>query len=209
MSFDPTRFSPASVVDTCAVWNMLSSQRLNSAAIRANLHFCITPVVLYECLSKQRQSPSVEKTELMDRLRHERSVGRFPVHECSLDDLLAVSAKAPGRLGAGELSCMATAYGIRSIAFMTDERLAFRHAEGVLGLSVETTPRLYGYLHYKKHLVDSDHRLVIAEHEKFEKRPLTRFLQEAYEEALRCTLMIAGPQPSASARDDGTVEGEQ
>jgi predicted nucleic acid-binding protein len=208
MSFDPSRFSSASVVDTCAVWNMLSSQRLNGAAIRANLHFCITPVVLYECLSKHRPTASAEQSELMTRLRHERSIGRFPVQGCSLDDLLAVSAKAPGRLGAGELSCMATAYGIRSIAFMTDERLAFRHAEGALGLSVETTPRLYGYLHFKKHLVDSDHRLVIAEHEKFEKRPLTKFLQEAYEEAMRCTLMIAALPPSESGQSDGTEEGK-
>jgi hypothetical protein len=101
---------------------------------------------------------------------------------------------------------MAAAYGIRSIAFMTDERLAFRHAEGVLGLSVETTPRLYGYLHFKKLLVDSDHRLVITEHEKFEKRPLSRFLQEAYEEAMRCTLMVAPPPPSASAPSDDSDE---
>lgn len=54
MNFDPARFSIASVVDTCSVWNMLSSLRLNQAAIQAKLHFCIAPVVLYECLHKPR-----------------------------------------------------------------------------------------------------------------------------------------------------------
>jgi predicted nucleic acid-binding protein len=175
---------------------MLSSQRLNKAAINANLHFCITPVVLYECLSKPRKSVSLEQSELMDRLRNERGAGRFRVQGCSLSDLLAISSNAPGRLGAGELSCMAAAYGVRSIAFMTDERLAVRHAEQVLGLPVETTPRLYGYLHFHKHLNDSDHHEVVIEHERFERRPLTKFLQETYEEAMRCRLMVAAPAAS-------------
>lgn len=60
MNFDPARFSIASVVDTCSVWNMLSSLRLNQAAIQAKLHFCITPVVLYECLHKPRPNITPE-----------------------------------------------------------------------------------------------------------------------------------------------------
>ena len=68
MSFDPARFAVVSVVDTCAVWNMLSSLRLNEAAIQAKLHFCITPVVLYECLHKPRPNVTPEQQELMNRL---------------------------------------------------------------------------------------------------------------------------------------------
>ncbi|RUL78955.1 hypothetical protein [Dyella choica] len=206
MNFDPSRFSPMSVADSCAVWNMLSSQRLNRAAVGANLHFCITPAVLYECLFKPRKNISQEQTELMGQLRTERDAGRFPVQGCSLDDLLAVLSKIPKGLGAGELSCIATAYGIRSIAFMTDERLARREAEGKLGLSVETTPRLYGYLHYHKHLNDGDHNAVIAEHEKFERRPLTKFFQDTYEEAMRCRLMVATTNADASGQSEGIGE---
>lgn len=109
MSFDPSRFSTASVVDTCAVWNILSSLRINQAAIQAKLHFCITPVVLYECLHKPRPFITPEQNILMDRLRKNRAEGRFTIQECSLDDLLAVSEKAPGKLGSGELSCRAIA----------------------------------------------------------------------------------------------------
>lgn len=146
MSYDPARFAPVSVVDTCAIWNMLSSLRINQAAIQAKLQFCVTPVVLYECLQKPRPNITTEQQTLISRLRNECAAGRFPVQECSLDDLLAISSKAPGRLGSGELSCIATAYRIRSIAVMTDEKLARNYAKDRLGLQVETTPRLYGYL---------------------------------------------------------------
>jgi hypothetical protein len=189
MSFDPAHFSRASVVDTCAVWNMLSSQRLNQAAIQAKLDFCITPVVLYECLKKPRPSNTEEQEQIMTRLRRERAAGRFPIQECSLEDLVAISAKAPGKLGSGELSCIATAYRIRSIAVMTDEKLARRYAQDTLGLHVETTPRLYGYLHYHLHLGEADHDHVIAEHERFERRPLTAFFKQTFDDAMRCRLM--------------------
>lgn len=189
MSFDPSRFSTASVVDTCAVWNILSSLRINQAAIQAKLHFCITPVVLYECLHKPRPFITPEQNILMDRLRKNRAEGRFTIQECSLDDLLAVSEKAPGKLGSGELSCLAAAYRIRSIAVMTDEKLARKYAQSKLGLLVETTPRLYGYLHYHMHLGGADHDDIIREHERFEKRPLTKFFHQTFEEAMRCRLM--------------------
>ncbi|OUM07805.1 hypothetical protein BW686_09440 [Pseudomonas syringae] len=189
MSFDPSRFSSTSVVDTCSVWSMLSSKRLFQAAILAKRHFCVTPSVLYECLQKPRSAITEEQAELMSRLRHAQSTGVFQVQACSLEDLLTVSAAAPGRLGSGEMSCLAVAYSIRSIAFMTEERLAKKYATKKLGLNVESTPRLYGYLHYHRHLGDSDHTNVIAEHENFERRPLTEFFNKAYDEAMRCRMM--------------------
>ncbi|KPC54570.1 hypothetical protein [Amantichitinum ursilacus] len=191
MSFDPAKFATVSVVDTCAVWNMLSSLRLNEAAAQAKLHFCITPVVLYECLQRPRPNVTPEQKVLMDRLISNRERGRFPIQECSLDDLLAISEKAPGKLGSGELSCIATAYGIRSIAVMTDEKLARTYAQNVLGLPIETTPRLYGYLHFHMRLGHADHAEVIKEHERFESRPLTAFFNQTFDEAMRCRLMLA------------------
>lgn len=195
MSFDPARFAVASVVDTCAVWNMLSSLRLNQATIQAKLNFCITPVVLYECLHKPRPCITPEQQVLIDRLKSNLEKGRFPVQECSLDDLLTISEKAPGKLGSGELSCIATAYRIRSIAVMTDEKLARKYAQENLGLLVETTPRLYGYLHFHMHLGGSDHDEVIKEHEHFERRPLTQFFNETFNEAIRCRLMVNMSRP--------------
>lgn len=189
MALDPRSFPDVSVVDTCAVWNLLSSQRLHQASVQARRHFCITTMVLYECLQKPRSSITPEKQQLTDRLHAARSNGRFDVHECDLDDLISISAHAPRGLGSGEMSCIAIAYRMQSIAFMTDEKQARRFAENKLKLKVGTTPRLYGFLLYHQHLGAADHQDVIAEHERFEKRPLTEFLQEAYEEAMRARLM--------------------
>ena len=189
MALDPTRFAAASVADTCSVWNMLSSRRLYQAAMDARLHFCVTGMVLYECLQKPRSYSTPERTEMMRRLERARRNGGFPTQPCSLDDLADISRQAPRGLGSGELSCIAVAYRVRSIAFMTDEKQARHVASTNFSLNVETTPKLYAWLHYRQHLGGGDHDDVICEHEMYEPRPLTRFLREAFEEAMRCRLL--------------------
>lgn len=87
------------------------------------------------------------------------------------------------------MSCIAMAYHIRSIAFMTDDQKARRFASERLSLIVETTPKLYGWLHYKFYLSDSDHQAIIDEHEIYEKGPLTSYFKKAFDEALRCRVM--------------------
>lgn len=194
MSFDPSRFSQMVVSDTCAVWNMLSARRLFSAAVAAKVYFCITSMVAYECFFKPRSRITAESEELMKRLQNAQKNGAFRIQPCGLDDLLNVTRTAPKGLGAGELSCIAVAYNIRSLAFMTDEKQARYHAEVRLNLAVETTPRLYGFLHFHRHLSDSDHAEIIAEHERFEQRPLTSFFNEAYEHAMRSRCMASPPK---------------
>lgn len=189
MSIDPTTFSRIAVADTCSVLNVLSSRKLHQASVSAKIHFCMTPMVLYECLHKPRSSMTPEKAELIRRLRNAQRDGGFPIQECALEDLVEVARQAPKGLGSGELSCIAAAYRIRSIAFMTDEKQARSFASRHLRLNVETTPRLYAWLHYHQHLGGSDHADVILEHECYEKRPLTKFLNEAFEEAQRCRLI--------------------
>ena len=189
MALDPTKFSKITVTDTCSVWNVLSSSKLYQAAISANVYFCITPMVLYECLHKPRPSITPRKAEMIDRLQKARESNEFQVQPCDLEDLVLLSQQAPKGLGSGEMSCIATAYRIRGIAFMTDEKKARKFATEKLELHVETTPKLYAWLHYHRHLADGDHWEIIHEHEKYEARPLTEFFQIAYEEALRCRLM--------------------
>ncbi len=189
MGLDPNKFSSIAVSDTCAVWNMLSSKRLYRAAMKAKVHFCITGAVLYECLHKPRKSNTPEALEMIRRLTDAREQGQFPVEQCDLEDLAYIARQVPRRLGGGEISCMALAYRTRIIAFMTDEKCARHCAENVLDLVVETTPKLYAWLHYHQYLGDSDHGDVIQEHEKYESRPLTEFFKHAYHEALRCRLM--------------------
>jgi predicted nucleic acid-binding protein len=126
---------------------------------------------------------------MVKRLLKARTDGAFPMQECDLEDLAVVARMAPKGLGSGEVSCISIAYRIRSIAFMTDEKKARKFALEKLRLHVETTPKLYAWLHYNGYLSDSDHQNVIREHEIYEVRPLTMFLQEAFNEAMRCRLM--------------------
>ena len=189
MALDPRKFHGMLVTDTCAVWNMLSSRKLFRSACASHLNFCITPMVLYECLDKPRKTVTLEQTELINRFKAARGGNLFPTQACELDDLLFISRKAPVGLGSGELSCIATAYKLTTIAVMTDERQARLYAEQSLRLIVETTPKLYAWLHYNRHLSDGDHEEVINEHEKYERRPLTKYLNEAYETALQYRLI--------------------
>lgn len=77
-----------------------------------------------------------------------------------------------------------------------------RHvASTKFALNVETTPKLYAWLHYRQHLGGGDHEDVIREHEMYEARPLTRFFQEAYDEAMRCRLM-SKPVVTGDAMED-------
>jgi hypothetical protein len=189
MTFDPRRIHTALIADTCSVWHVLSAQRLYAAARSANVQFAITPMVLYECLQKPRKHRTAETTEMQRRLTEARARGSFALVSCSLDDLLTVSRGAPIGLSSGELSCIAVAVAGTNGTFMTDERQARHHAHERLRLDVETTPRLYGWLHFHRHLTDGDHGDVLLEHQKFERRPLTKFLEEAYMSALQYRLM--------------------
>lgn len=189
MAFNPTKFSMMVVTDTCAVWNILSSRKLSQAAREGRVTFCLTPMVLYECLKKPRKILTIEMQELIRRLTNARNQGNFPVQSCDIEDLVTVSRNAPSALSSGELSCIAAAFRIPTLSFMTDERKARHYAENNLQLKVETTPRLYGWLHFRGYLSDSDHAEVLAEHEIYERRPLTKFFDEAYRTALQHRLM--------------------
>lgn len=195
MAFDPRTFSNLVTVDTCAVWNVLSAKKLSLAAFSSGVHFIITPMVNYECLLKARKHDTTEQNELKDRLKQALAKGSISIQHCDLDDLITVARMAPKKLSSGELSCLAMSYRISTIAIMTDEKLARRFAELTLNLRVETTPKLYGWLHYQRKLNDSDHSDIIQEHEKFERRPLTAFLNIAYETALqyRVTITVSAP----------------
>jgi predicted nucleic acid-binding protein len=189
MAFDPREFSRHVVVDTCAVWNVLSAMKIAQAAVNAGVRFSVTQMVEFECLVKSRRHARPEDLELQRRLREQKGRGRFATVQCSLDALVTVSQAAPIGLSSGELSSIAVAMSSSGLTFMTDEKQARHHARERLELHVETTPRLYGWLHYRRELLDADHPAIISDHERHERRPLTKFFDEAYESALQYRLM--------------------
>lgn len=189
MAIDCSRFSLINVIDTCAIWNVLSSRRLTGAAKEAKCHFSATKFVYYEALHKPRSAPTKEDAELQNRLYRERESGLFG--DCSLEiaDLQEVEIlENRMRLGKGELSSIAFAKKA-GLAFMTDDQKARKLGGVVIGNSfVQTTPHLFGWLFFGGGLSDADKNNVIQEHEKYS-RPLRPYFEEMYNEALRCRLM--------------------
>jgi len=185
MAIDPSRFHLVNVVDTCAVWNVLSSARLYSAAKEARCEFCMTGFVLYECLIKKRGAQKATDKELMNRLQIEQRGGAFKAHATTIDDLQRVAQlEQRKRLGKGELSTIAFAMKINQ-AVMTDDQKARRLAQDVGHLLIQTTPHLFAWLIFMRRLVDADKSLVIRQHEEMA-QILTRHFEAAYRLALEC-----------------------
>ncbi len=191
MSINPSTFHLHNVVDTCAVWNILSSKTLYWAARQAGVMFICTQFVVYECLHKPRTSITPEDEELQNRLRHLRyqNGSCFESYSLDISDLQTISLlKNRKRLGKGELSAIAFAIKTRQ-AFLTDDQKARRFAQNIIGNSkTQTTPHLVGWLFFHNHLSDGYKDTLLREHQEM-KRPLSKYFEEMYIEACRCRLM--------------------
>jgi hypothetical protein len=187
MAIDPSKFHPINVADTCSVWNILSSPRLNAAAKEARCDFCVTSFVQYECLIKPRKSILQSEQTLMDRLRAEQRRGVFQAHSCGIEDLQAIELlEMRKKLGKGELSSIAFAMKIRQ-GFITDDRKAWQLAKDSGHPHAQTTPHLFSWLIFTGRLGDCDKDIVIAQHVDAG-RHIARHLETAYEIALQCRL---------------------
>lgn len=183
MAIDPSRFHLVNVVDTCAVWNVLSSTRLYSAAKEARCEFCMTGFVLYECLFKKRTVPRSVEKELMGRLQKARRDGAFKAHELTIDDLQRIAQlEQRKRLGKGELSTIAFAMKINQ-AVMTDDQKARRLAQDIGHPLVQTTPYLYAWLIFTRRLSEADKGAIIQQHEEMG-QVLRPHFEDAHEKAL-------------------------
>jgi hypothetical protein len=189
MEIDVSNFFKTNVIDTCAIWHVLSSKKLVRATKNTGCHFAATEFVYYEALHKTRKSPKKEDLDLQDYLRKERVSGFFG--NCSLDisDLQDVGVLDKRmRLGKGELSSIVFAKKA-GLAFMTDDQKARKLGQSVIARNrIQTTPHLFGWLFFSGNLTDSDKEALISEHEKCGGR-LRPYFEAAYHEALRCRLM--------------------
>lgn len=192
MRVDVRAFAQTNAIDTCAIWNLLSSGRLTMAAFGKHRWFVVADYVRYEALERPRTSPEESELELQSKFRDrlQRNQG-FSSQTVSLADLQAVAnMPAIGRLGGGEIAALALARKMR-VGFMTDDQKARAKAPEVDAGPAHTTPHLLGWLIYDGALGDSDVRVVIAEHEACVPKKngqLTKFFRAAYEEACRCRL---------------------
>lgn len=164
MAINPAEFHLMNVADTCAVWNILSSATLHSAAKTAGCAFCITDVVRYELLVKPRSKAKASDTELQRRLGAEQALGGFPSHACSMDDLRVFSAlEQRKKLGKGELSSIAFAMRIRQ-AVITDDVKAAKLARDSGHELTQTTPHLLAWLDFNGALTGTEKQEVLTQH---------------------------------------------
>jgi len=202
MPSDPSRFELINVIDTCAIWNVLSSKLLYATARMAGCSFCCTRFVLYECLHKPRTKPKPGDSELQARLRDERGQGSFSVHPLSIDDLQDVRVlESRKRLSKGELSSIAFARKIGQ-AFLTDDQGARKLAASVIERTkVQTTPHLFGWLFFHGRLGDGDKESIINEHQRLG-GPLAPYFEEMYLRALQYRLMARSTQQTGASHGD-------
>jgi hypothetical protein len=198
MAIDPSKFHLTNVVDTCSVWNILSSTRLRSAAKEARCDFCITSFVHYECMVKPRAAPTQADLELRRRLQAEQRGGAFQAHSCGIADLQDVRVLAERkRLGMGEISSIAFAMKIHQ-AVLTDDQKARKLATDARHALVQTTPHLFSWLLFTRKLGDSDVPLVVSQH-RASGGDLAPHLDRAYAMALECLLNARPATAPASA----------
>lgn len=185
MPIDPSSFHRVNVADTCAVWNILSSETLYLAAKKAGCSFCVTGVVQYELLIKPRSQRKTSDIELCGRLEREQAAGGFPSHACTIDDLRMVSAlEERKKLGKGELSSIALAMRLYQ-AVITDDRKAAKLSRDAGHGLTQTTPHLLSWLEFNDALSDADKRAVLEQHAEL-KGTLVRPFQDALEMARQC-----------------------
>lgn len=191
MAVDPSVFYTINVVDTCSIWNILSSNLLCNAAKNAKCTFSCTQFVYYECLLKPRQKNSKEDFELQERYKRERRKGNFSKYHIAIEDLHDIEIlEMRKKLSKGELSSIVFAKKTQQ-AFMTDDQGARRLAEQVMDKrKVQTTPHLFGWLIYSGFLSDSDKDEIIKEH-KLNARPLEEYFKKIYLKALELKLAHA------------------
>jgi len=193
---DPSKFEKLNVADACSIWNVLASRILHSAARSAQISFCITAFVQYECLHKPSRAWP-ERPELQNRLRREIQSGAVMACPIDVEDLQEVAVlEARRRLSKGEISSIVFAKKSEQ-AFMTDDKKAAVLARAILpGHKVQNTPHLLAWLIFAARLQDSDKDAIVAEMTSLN-RNLNPHLEDAYREALRCRLMAQQPAEGA------------
>lgn len=176
-------------IDTCAVWNVLSSALLHRHCVSVGFDFALTNFGLYECLHKPRKADDAADKELQQRLERARQQNQFKSYSLSIEDLQEVARIEQIRksLGKGELAAIAFARRI-AIGVQTDDKKAHAVAGSVLSEDrVQTTSHVLGWLFYEGRLVDGDFSTIVEEHESMNRNERARF-EAMYKEAMRCRL---------------------
>jgi predicted nucleic acid-binding protein len=186
MAINPSKFYLYNMIDTCAIWNILSSQMLFSRASQSGVEFYCTEFVIYECLYKIRKIKKEYDEKLQKRLSSLIEQCKFVKYSLDVDDLHQIDALYNRkRLGKGELSSIAFAMKSQ-LAFLSDDQKARKLALDVLPTEkIQTTPHLFSWLIFAGKISDSEKSQVIEEHQSY-CGDISEYLEQAYLEGCRC-----------------------
>lgn len=181
MAINVKSFNKLNVIDTCSIWNIISSLRLNGLVEDNGLFLSCTAFVLYEALFKKRKKPSKEDDILRERLRRIMLNQKLPSYNITIDDLQNVDIlENRMKLSKGELSSIVFANKTRQ-AFLTDDQKARILASYMLQQeNIQTVPHLIGWLTFQGIITEFELEEIVSDHKRL-RRPLEKYLREAYE----------------------------
>lgn len=190
MTIDITTCHKINIIDSCALWNVFSSQVFLSVLEDQQFNFSCTDYVIYECLYSKRSNPTVADDRLQQLTKTKLAQKKLTKHPLTIEDLQDEQIlKYRKKLGRGELSSIAFAKKT-NLCFLTDDKQARKLATEILGKGrVQTTPLLLGFLLFKGYLGDADLETIINDHKNCE-RPLEKYFREVHAEAWRIKLLI-------------------
>ena len=110
IDFDFSTIHKCSVIDTCAILNLLSSSRFYTATINETFFWCYTSFVEYEVFYKSVKKETSIIIKQRQQLREETRKKRFRCEHLSISDLQEIEIlENRKKLGKGELSSIAFA----------------------------------------------------------------------------------------------------
>ena len=190
MNIDITKCFKSNLIDTCSIWNILSSPIIYSVLLDNNFSLSITKFVEYECLFKYRPQQNSKELNLRCLLEKELIKGKIKCHALTLEDLqddfILENRK---KIGIGELSSIAFAKKV-SIAFLTDDQKARKLASNHIGkVNVQTTPLILGWLLFNNLISDGDIEPIIKSHNEHN-RPLEKYFRYVHMESHRIKMQL-------------------
>jgi len=182
-------FPQHNMIDTCSIWNMISSSILYTKSKAAGIIYYATEFVIYECIHKPRKTATDTDIELMRRFSSMLKMNDFYRMKISIQDIQDFEKTYNTKgIGKGEMSCIILAQKYKQ-SIITDDQDARKIAENIIPREfVQTIPRLVGHLVFCGHIIDSDISDILDAHSAFNRNlepHLTRCFHLALEQRLR------------------------
>ena len=181
-------FNTNSVIDTCSILNLLSSNTLYLVARQQKCNFIITNFIEYELLYKTRNiidptklSRVKEMDEILELKLETKEISKYDIELSDLLDPIFMIHKKFKSIG--ELTAIVLAKKF-NIGVVTDDKQAQRIAKDYLNeQKVDSIPSLISWLFYNGHLGDSDKDRIINQQDFFFRNQKIK-VEQAYLRAL-------------------------